>query len=50
RIKKEDIGQFNPYGKDPLDKGIVGVGKDTLYTDVDCFIDRIDTFRKDPDT
>lgn len=50
RIKKDDIGQFNLYGDDPFDEGIVSVGKDTMYTDVDCFIDRIETFREDPDT
>lgn len=50
RIKKDDIGQFNPHGDDPLDEGVVSAGKDTMYTDVDCFIDRIETFREDPDT
>lgn len=50
RIKKEDIGQFNPHGADSGDEGVVGSGKDIVYTDVDCFLDRLETFREDPQT
>lgn len=48
RIKKDDIGQFNPHGADPDNEGVVGSGKDTIYIDVDCFLDRLETFREDP--
>jgi hypothetical protein len=41
RIKKDDIGRFIPYYEDPDDLGIVADGKDTIYTDVFQFQDRV---------
>ncbi|KXX78814.1 hypothetical protein MMYC01_205668, partial [Madurella mycetomatis] len=50
KIKREDIGQFNPHHDDPDDLGIVTDGKSAIYTDVHCFLDCIETFLEDPET
>jgi hypothetical protein len=46
----DDIGHFNPYAEDKDDKGMVGSRKDTIYTDIDCYTDRLATYHEDPAT
>ncbi|KXX72851.1 hypothetical protein MMYC01_204202 [Madurella mycetomatis] len=50
KIKREDIGQFNPHYHDPDDLGVVTDGKSVIYTDVHYFLGRIGTFLENPDT
>ena len=50
KIKREEVGQFNPLYEDPDDLGVVADGKNLIYTDVHCFIDRINTFMEDATT
>ena len=47
KIKREEVGQFNPLYKDPDDLGVVADGKNLIYTNVYCFIDYINTFIED---
>ena len=47
KIKRKEVGQFNPLYKDPNDLGVVVDRKNLIYTDVHCFIDRINTFIED---
>lgn len=44
KIKREEVGIFDPEYPDPQDVGMVTVGKDLIYTDVWAFWDRLDTF------
>jgi hypothetical protein len=44
KIKREEIGIFNPDYKDPDDLGLVQDGKNLIFTDVYSFVDRISTF------
>ena len=44
KIKREEIGIFNPNYKDPDNLGIVQGGKNFIFTDVYSFVDRITTF------
>ncbi|EAQ86812.1 hypothetical protein CHGG_08065 [Chaetomium globosum CBS 148.51] len=44
KIKREEIGIFNPDYPDPDDLGIVQDGKNLIFTDVYSFVDRIATF------
>ena len=50
KVKKDDIGVFDPYYPDPHDLGTVSSGKDTIFTDVFAFKERVRTFLKDEDT
>ena len=50
KIKREDIGQFNPSFDDTYGIGVVNDGKNTIFTDVHCFIERINTFLEDSET
>ena len=50
KIKREEVGQFNPLYKDPDDLGVVVDGKNLIYTNVYCFIDYINTFIEDINT
>jgi hypothetical protein len=50
KIKREDVGTFDPWYEDPDDLGIVYEGKNTIFTDVYSFQERINTFREMPDT
>ena len=47
RIKREDMGIFNPVFKDPDDLGVVQDGKSLIYTVARRFIDRLMTFMED---
>lgn len=50
KIKREDIGQFDPYHDDPRDVGLVTDGKAIIYTDVILFRNRIETFLEEAST
>ena len=50
KIKKEDVGQFNPHYDDPDHIGVVADGKSLIFTDVHCFCDRLSTFLEDEAT
>lgn len=50
RIKREDVGQFDPYYDDPDDVGIVCEGRNMIFTDIFCFGDRLWSFLEDEDT
>jgi hypothetical protein len=50
KIKKEDIGVFDPYYEDPDDIGIVHDGKNLVFTDIICFKERINSFLDNEDT
>lgn len=50
KIKREDIGQFNPHHEDADHVGVVADGKTLVFTDVFSFIDRINTFLEDEAT
>ncbi|KAI8173776.1 hypothetical protein K4K49_003035 [Colletotrichum sp. SAR 10_70] len=50
KLKREEIGIFDPEYPDPQDVGMVTVGKDIVYTDVWTFWDRLDTFLDDRET
>jgi hypothetical protein len=41
KLKKDDCGIFNPSADDPKREGILSDGKNTIYTDVYSFVDRI---------
>ena len=47
KIKKEDVGQFNPHYDDPDHIGVVADGKSLIFTDIHCFCDRLSTFLED---
>jgi hypothetical protein len=47
RIKREDIGLFDPHHDD---KGIIVDGKNLIFTDIFAFGERIDSFLEEPDT
>lgn len=50
RIKREDVGQFDPHYYDPDDVGIVCEGRNMIFTDIFCFGDRLRSFLEDEDT
>ncbi|KAI1419301.1 hypothetical protein F5Y12DRAFT_778731 [Xylaria sp. FL1777] len=50
KIKREDIGSFDPEYNDPNDVGVVTEGKNLVFTDVYSFSDRIESFLEDPTT
>ncbi|KAJ4294696.1 hypothetical protein N0V88_004929 [Collariella sp. IMI 366227] len=50
KIKRDDIGLFDPHHEDPNDLGVVQDGKTLIYTDVRCFADRVYTFLEDEAT
>ena len=50
KIKRKEVGQFNPLYKDPNNLGVVVDGKNLIYTNVHCFIDHINTFIEDATT
>ena len=50
KIKREDIGLFDPHHEDPDDKGIIVDGKNLFFTDIFAFGERIDSFLEEPDT
>jgi hypothetical protein len=50
KIKREDIGIFDPHYEDPHELGVVNGGKCTIYTDVYCFTERINSFLEDENT
>ena len=50
KIKREEVGQFNPLYKDPDDLEVVVDRKNLIYTNVYCFIDYINTFIEDATT
>jgi hypothetical protein len=49
-IKPGDIGRFDPTFEDAHGVGVVNDGSNTIFTDVYCFIERINTFLEDPET
>lgn len=50
RLKKDDIGVFDPSFPDPKDDGTVSSGNDTVFTDMYAFSERIRTFLETEDT
>jgi hypothetical protein len=50
RVRREDIGQFNPHYEDPEEVGIVCKGRGIIFTDVICFQDRLQSFLEDEET
>jgi hypothetical protein len=50
KIKREEIGIFDPSWEDPDEVGMVFDGKNTIFTDAFSFADRIDSFLEDPTT
>lgn len=50
KIKKDDIGLFNPHHDDPDDTGIVHDGKNVIFTDIICFKERVNSFLDNADT
>ncbi|KAK3896331.1 hypothetical protein C8A05DRAFT_40180, partial [Staphylotrichum tortipilum] len=50
RIKRDDLGVFNPTQYDPDDAGMVTKGKITIYTDVHVFVEAISTLTEDDPT
>jgi hypothetical protein len=49
RLKKDDIGTFDPGYKDPDDLGVISNGRNTIYTNVYTFIKRIKDYIEDKD-
>ena len=47
KIKRKEVGQFNPLYEDPDDLGVVVDRKNLIYTNIYCFIDYINTFIED---
>ena len=49
KLKREDVGIFNPTFDDPDDQGKVKTkdGKNVVYTDVQRFVDNISTILED---
>ena len=47
KIKKEDVGQFNPYYNDPDYIGIIVDGKSLIFIDIYYFCDCLSTFLED---
>ena len=50
KIKREEVGQFNPLYKDLDDLGVIVDRKNLIYTNVYYFIDYINTFIEDVNT
>jgi hypothetical protein len=50
KIKRDDIGTFDPHYDDPHDLGVVTDGKSVIFTDVYCFHERVETFLDSEDT
>ena len=50
KIKREEVGQFNPLYKDPDNLGVVVDRKNLIYTNIHCFINYINTFMEDATT
>ena len=50
KIKREDVGQFDPHYNDPDDIGIVCDGRNMVFTDVFSLEDRLRLFLKDDTT
>jgi len=48
KIKREDIGTFDPHWPDPEDTGVVANGKNLIFTDVNSFVGGIETFLETP--
>ncbi|KAI0533448.1 hypothetical protein GGR58DRAFT_521547 [Xylaria digitata] len=44
KLKREDIGLFDPEYDDPNDVGVVTKGRNLIFTDVYSFSDRINSF------
>lgn len=45
KLRREEVGVFDPEYEDPQDIGMVTVGKDLVFTDVWTFIDRLESFK-----
>lgn len=50
QITPEDIGKFNPHHPDLKEIGIVTSSSTIFFSDVNCFVDRINTFLENPTT
>jgi len=50
KIRRSEIGTFDPSYPDPGDLGIVTANRETIFTDVFAFQERIDTFLEDEET
>lgn len=50
KIKREDIGIFNPEWYDPDERGVVADGKNLIYTDVVSFTNRLRSLLENPAT
>ncbi|RWA03570.1 hypothetical protein EKO27_g11536 [Xylaria grammica] len=48
KLKREDIGSFDPEYSDPNDIGVVTEGRNLIFTDVFSFTDRIESFLEEP--
>ncbi|KAK3946659.1 hypothetical protein QBC32DRAFT_225709, partial [Pseudoneurospora amorphoporcata] len=44
KVKREDVGTFDPDADDPKDQGVVNDGKYTIYTDVYAFREQMLSF------
>ncbi|KAI2624288.1 hypothetical protein GGR54DRAFT_569258 [Hypoxylon sp. NC1633] len=49
-LKREHIGQFDPHHEDPNDTGVTSTNHALTFTDINYFIEHINTFLADPDT
>ena len=50
KVKREEVGTFDPDWPDPEDLGTVLDRKNIIFTDINSFSDRIDSFVEDGDT
>ncbi|RWA09353.1 hypothetical protein EKO27_g5769 [Xylaria grammica] len=50
RLKKEDISTFNPNHYDPDDAGMVSEKDKIIFTDIYCFVERIESLMEDEET
>ncbi|KAK3946631.1 hypothetical protein QBC32DRAFT_196384, partial [Pseudoneurospora amorphoporcata] len=47
KLKRDDIGTFNPFADDPEDMGMIESGSNAIYTDSTMFKDRLLTLLED---
>jgi len=49
KVKRKDIGTFDPYWPDPKDIDVIINDKNLIFTDINNFVRYIETFLKDID-
>lgn len=50
QLRREDIGRFNPAYPDPKEAGMIIDGNTIIFTDVNRFVERVESFLQDPVT